>query len=211
MSLPKHIVDAIETYIPPLEGWSRPDRCCEMAELVIDIKPKVVCEIGVFGGRGTIAQGFALRENSNQGHIYGIDPWKLEYAIEGEWSENQNWWRNNIDLDDIHKRCMHAIWAHNLDQWVTIIRAASQHCFKLFPRIDILTIDGSHTEEASFRDARLYVPNVVSGGYIWADDADWQIKEGDKVIQSTQKAMRYIEESCDLVKQIGNMRLYKKR
>lgn len=209
--LSDHLKSAIETYIPPLEGWTQPDRACELAEIVIDTKPKVIVEIGTFGGRSALAMAFALRENNNGGRIYCIDPWRVDYALEGEWQANQDWYKNNIDVHEVHKRCIEAFWSHNIDDWLVVIRAASQHCFKLFPRIDVLLIDGNHSEVASLRDARLYVPNVVSGGIIMADDADWQIREGDQMIQSTQKAMQFIEQSCDLVKQSGNMRFYKKR
>lgn len=210
MSLPKHLVEAIETYLPALEGWTRPERACEMAEIIIDKKPKVVCEIGTFGGRSAVAMAFALRENNNQGKLYAIDPWRVEYALEGEWEANQSWYKNNIDIHLIHQHCIEAIWQHNLDDWLVVIRAASQHCFKLFPRIDVLLIDGNHSEIASFRDARLYVPNVVKGGVIMIDDLDWSVKNGDTAINSTAKAKEFIEQHCELIKQSGNMGFYKK-
>jgi predicted O-methyltransferase YrrM len=209
--LPAHIRDAIFAYLPPLEGWCEPERACELAELIIDNKPLTVVELGTFGGRSAIAQAFALRENNNGGKIYCVDPWRVEYALEGEWKDNQDWYKNNIDINAIHQKCMEAIWQHNLDQWLVVIRAASQNCYELFRNINILFIDGNHSEVASLRDAQLYVPNVVSGGYVWADDVDWEVREGDRVIQSTRKMLQYIEESCDPVKQIDNLRLYRKR
>lgn len=202
---------AIEEYIPILEGWTLPDRACEMAELVLTTRPKTVVEIGTFGGRSAIAMAFALRQNNNGGKIYCIDPWRLEYAKEGEWSENQKWWEQNIKLADVHQKCMEAIWSHNIDDWCVVIRAASQHCHELFRDIGLLLVDGNHSEVASLRDVQLYVPKVISGGYVLADDDNWQIPQGETVIQSTQKAMQFIEESCDLVRQSGNMRIYKKR
>lgn len=213
MSLPDHIKKAIETYVPALDGgdWAALERRCEVAEIVYDAKPKVVVEIGTFGGAGALPIAFALRENNNGGKLFCVDPWRVEYAIEGEWDANADWYKNKIDIHDIHKKAMQALWSHNVDDWLVVIRAASQHCFKLFPRIDVLIIDGCHSEVASFRDARLYVPNVVKGGWVLLDDTDWIVKEGDKTIQSTAKAMQFIEQSCNLIKQSGNMRFYKKR
>lgn len=211
MKLPKFMRAAIEEYIPPLDGWTLPDRACEMAELVLETKPQVVVEIGTFGGRSAIAMAFALRQNNNGGHIYCIDPWRLEHAIEGEWDENQKWWQKNIDIHEIHRKCMVAIWGHNIEDWLVVIRSASQYCHQLFPSIDLLLIDGNHSEVASLRDAQLYVPKIAKGGYCLMDDADWQVKEGDTFVPSTKKAMQFIEESCDLVRQSGNMRIYKKR
>lgn len=213
MSLPDHIKKAIETYVPALEGgdWATMERRCEMAEVVYDAKAHTVVEIGTFGGAGALPMAFALRENNNGGKLYCIDPWKVEYATEGEWTDNANWYKNVINIEEIHQKAMQAFWAHNLDNWLVVIRAASQHVFKLFPRIDVLSVDGNHSEVASLRDVRLYVPNVVKGGIIMLDDADWQVKQGDSVIQSTKKAQEFIEQSCDLIKQSGNMRFYKKR
>lgn len=213
MNLPNHIVDAINKYVPALDGhnWAEPERRCEMAALVYEIKPQVVVEIGTFGGASAIPIAFALRESNNGGKIYCIDPWKLEYAMEGEWEANQDWYKNNIDIDDIHKKFMHAAWSHNLDNWLVVIRAASQHCYELFPKIDVLSLDGNHSEVASLRDATLYVPRVVSGGYVLVDDQDWGVKQGDKMVPSLQKALDFIKERCDLVKQSGNMGFYRKR
>lgn len=211
MSLPQHIRDAIHHYIPSLEGWTEPERACEMAELIYDTKPKIVVEIGTFGGRSAIAQAFALRENNNGGKLYCIDPWRVEYALEGEWKANQDWYKHNIDIHEIHRKCIEAIWGHKIDDWLVVIRSASQYVHELFPAIDVLFIDGNHSEVASLRDSQLYVPRVTIGGYVLIDDTDWEVREGDSVIKSTEKAVRFIEEQCELVKQIGNMRVYRKR
>lgn len=211
MSLPRHIRDAILEYIPKMEGMSDPERYCDIAELVYDSKPKVAVEIGSFGCAGSLSMAFAIRENNNGGQLFCIDPWRLEYATEGEWTENVKWWSQNIDIHEVHKKAMMAIWAHNIDEWIVVIRAASQHCANLFPEIDFLVIDGNHSEIASFRDAHLYMPRVESGGLVLFDDADWQTREGDTVVQSTQKALALIETQAELVKQMGNMRVYRKR
>lgn len=209
--IPSYLTKAINEYLVPLDGWTTPERGCEMAEVIMEAKPKVVVEIGTFGGRSAIAQAFALRQVNNGGKLYSIDPWKLEYAMEGEWKDNRDWYKNNIDIDEIHKKCMHAFWDHNLDEWVVVIRAASQHVHQLFPSINVLVIDGNHSEVASLRDAELYVPKVVSGGYIWVDDDDWEVREGEKVVKSTAKMIEFIERDCELVKKTGNARLYKKK
>lgn len=201
--LPDHIKKAISHYLPALEGWLDAARGEEMAELIIDTKPEVVVEIGVFGGRSLVAQAFGLREN-NFGKIYGIDPWDVATAVEHfEDEKNNEWWRKNITLEDIHRGCMRAIWDHHLQPWVVIIRAASQHACQLFPNnIDVMYLDGNHSEISSCRDVENYVPRIKSGGYCWVDDCDWH---------TTQKALGMIGTMCDLVKDNGNYRLYRKR
>ncbi len=209
--IPDHIREAIENYIPSLEGWCLPERACELCEIVIEERPRVVVELGVFGGRSALAMAFGLRHNNNGGRLYAIDPWRVDYAMEGEWDANKDWYTKNIDINEIHTRAFLALSAHNIDEWLVFIRAASQHVFQLFPKINLLNIDANHSEVASYRDARLYVPNVVRGGIILLDDLDWQVKEGDKSINSTAKAREFIESQCDLVRQSGNMGIYRKK
>ena len=183
-----------------LEGWTEPQRGAEMAEFVISQRPNIIVEIGTFGARSTIAMGAALRHNQC-GKIYTIDPWRKENALEAENDANRAWW-DKLDLHKIHAGAMEAIWRHGLDEWIVVIRASSQNCWDLFRRIDILSIDGNHSEFASTRDVQLYLPAVVTGGLIFFDDADWP---------STQTAMRLLDTSCEKLKDSGNWRVYRKK
>ena len=202
MTLPKHIEDAIHEYLNHMEGWTTPERGCDMALRILETKAKVCVDIGVFAGRSTIAMGFAARQLVDS-MVYGIDPWKIDSAVEGDnVEENAKWWKERANLEQMHWQAMHSIWAHRLDKWITIIRNGSQYVHQLFPVIDFLNIDGNHTEVASCRDVELYLPKVRTGGYITADDSDWS---------STQKAMDIIAEQCELINDTGKARTYRKR
>ncbi len=105
----------------------------------------------------------------------------------------------------MHRQTMHTIWAHRLENWVTIIRNASQYVSRLFTTIDFLNIDGCHSELASCRDVILYLPKLRIGNYLMMDDCDWS---------STQKALGLIAEQCELVKTMkdkNEARVYRKR
>ncbi len=205
MSLPKHIREAVEHYIPHMEGWTEVERACEMAEKIIESKAKVSVDIGVFAGRSTIAQGFAARELGDS-IVYGIDNWNPGAAADNDdQKEGVEWWEKKSNLETIHQLAMRSIWDHRLEPWVTIIRAKSEHVHQLFPVIDFLNIDGGHSEATSCRDVHLYLPKVRSGGYVFMDDTGWP---------STQRAIRMIEEQCDLVNTVTaktESRTYKKR
>jgi predicted O-methyltransferase YrrM len=184
-----------------LEGWTTAERGVEMAELVCRHKPQTIVQIGIFGGRSLIAQAMALRHNG-MGKIYGIDPWRLDAALEGENDDNRQWWAK-VDLHAIHRLAMEAIWHYGLDSWAVVLRARSEHCPQLFAGgIDILEIDGNHSEVASCRDVELYAPMLAPGAYVHFDDADWA---------STQKALRMLEKWCGVVEDRGHYRLYKRR
>lgn len=202
--IPSHLKSIIERELsmtPPIlcEGWTTPERGIEMAELVLDTKPETIVEIGCFGARSTIAMGLALKE-LGKGKIYTIDPWKKEAALEGENQANQDWW-SKVDLNWVHTKAMEAIWRNGLDEYVTVIRAHSHYINGLFSSINLGIIDGNHSEVASCRDVEKFLPDICIGGHIWFDDSDWP---------STQKALDMIAKECELVKDGGSYRIYKK-
>ncbi len=174
--------------IPKMEGWLTPERAVEQYELIRLTQPTTVVEIGVFGGRGMLAKCLALRANG-KGKWFGIDPWKLDNALEGENDPaNDKWWKENVDLEKMHRLTMEAIWKHKLDDVAIVIRSASQHLPRLFPGgIDMVEIDGAHSELASCRDVNLYLPQLNHNGYVLMDDTDWP---------TTQKAQALVMEQC---------------
>ncbi len=202
--LPDHIKSAIDEYSPKLGDWLGLERAYEMAEMILERKPKVCVEIGTFKGNSMLVQAFALRENNDGGKLYCIDPWSVADATEGNNDpENNKWWSSAISLNQVHQECMEAIWQHHLEPWVVVIRAASQYCHELFRHdIDWIYIDGSHAEVPSCRDVENYVPRVKPGGTVLFDDAGWA---------TTQKALGLIETMCSLEKDGGHYRIYRKR
>lgn len=188
--------------VTKMEGWCSEEKALSMAELILETFPKTVVEIGVFGGRSLVPQAIALHE-MGAGVVYGIDPWQLDAAIEGEnGSANDDWWKKNVQLNEIHQLCMAEIWKHKLDERCVVIRSCSQFCANLFTEIDILHIDGNHSELTSCRDAQLYGPKVRKGGYIWFDDTDWD---------TTKKAVQFLEEIADKIREVGSCSLYQRR
>jgi predicted O-methyltransferase YrrM len=193
--------EGITNAVNSLEGWTTPERALEMAELILEHKPKIVVELGVFGGRSLIPMAMALRHSNHGGKIFGVDPWKIEAALEAENEKNREWWKG-IDLEQIRRGAVNAIWAHLLDPWAVILQTSSQYAADVWAVIDILNIDGNHSEIASCRDVELYLPKVPIGGFIWMDDCDWP---------STQRALRMLDKSCECLKDAKTYRLYRKR
>jgi predicted O-methyltransferase YrrM len=186
-----------------ITGWLDPGVAEAMRKLILDTKPNVCVEIGVFAGKSLVNAAKALKENG-KGVIYGIDPWEHDEAVRGlsPIEEDPLFW-NNIDLDAVHWECVRAIWENDLREYAVIIRAASQHCYRLFRKksIDILYIDGGHSEESSYRDVEIYLPRVKIGGHIWFDDANWA---------STQKAVDVLKKDCIWKKDFGHCHLYQR-
>ena len=186
--------------INSLKGWCSTAKAEAMASLICAIKPKLCVELGIFGGRSLVAQGMALKEVGS-GAIWGIDPWTHQAATEGNNDpENDKWWCS-LDMDAIRNEAMDVISRHALWERVHVIVAKSQDCVGMFHDIDILHQDSNHSEEISCDEAARWLPHLRMGGYLWFDDADWK---------ETQKAIRYVENYCVRVMDVGNCRLYQK-
>jgi cephalosporin hydroxylase len=183
-----------------IPGWLTEEVGAAMRNLIWKVKPSVCVEIGVFAGRSLINTALALKENDH-GIVYGIDPWRLDVAIECSSPEEFDW--TQVDLDAVHYDCMQAITQHDLHDYVIIIRAASWAAAHLFGwgRIDVLYIDGGHSEEQSTSDVDMYMPRVKSHGHIWMDDTNYE---------SLKKALLLVEQDCTLVRDYGHSRLYRK-
>lgn len=198
----------IETLIPKMEGWAMVPKALAMAELILEAKPLIVVELGVFGGRSLLPQALALRE-AGQGIIYGVDPMQIAPATEGEIGEaNLQWWMKDCPLHTIHEGAMQAMWREGLEPWFIYIRATAEHAAHMFKSIDMLHFDQNHSETASMRDIQIYYPLVKPGGHIWFDDVNWE---------TTKKAQEWLhEQGAETIKDLstgdGTMicRLYRK-
>lgn len=175
----------------PMEGWCTPEKAAHLYELVNAraLEHTVSCvEIGVFGGRSLVAMAMAVKD-AGAGFVVGIDPYTAQSAIE----HNDNdvvleWWGKLVDLETIYLGCQRFIHAYNLMHCCALLRTSSEHVSHLFPQIDVLHIDGNHSETTSVRDVRLYAPRVRAGGYIIFDDANWP---------STQRAVEMLNFYAD--------------
>ncbi len=170
----------------PLEGWCTPEKACVMADLVLEHKPKLVVETGIFGGKSAIPLAMALRETGS-GVIYGIDPWSVEDAIAGEQGpEHVEWWSKKVDLDAIYAGFVKSTMNLNLGKYLRWIYANSTQAAKMFPErsIDFFHQDSNHSEQISCAEAKLWAPLMKRKSFWVFDDSDWC---------STQKALGLIE------------------
>lgn len=197
--LPAALAHWIASEVPKLEGWLSPEQAAQMAELVVRTKPAVAVEIGVFGGRAVLTHALAM-QHIGHGQIFGIDPWKTDAACEGYPVDHQAWWAA-VDWPKIFQGAAEGIWRNKVEQRAVLIRARSEHCVTLFREIDILCIDGNHSEESSCRDVANYLPLLRPGGYLWFDDPS----------STTMAALGMIEAKCERVLDAWKYRLYQKR
>ena len=182
-------------------GWCSAEKATSIYELIKRTKASLCVEIGVFGGSSFFPQAIAIQE-LGFGKVAGIDPWKTTCAVESMCNvENIHWW-SSVDLESICHDFMSRRSRLGLDGCTAILREKSADAAGSFAddSINVLHIDGNHSESISSSDAFLYLPKVKLQGHIFFDDIFW-IEKGE--VPSTNKALNYLLEFCDPVRHVG--------
>jgi len=194
------------TILPSLPGWCSREKAENFVDLVVHVKPKVCVEIGVFGGASAIPVALALKY-LGAGVLYAIDPWDKLECIKGfdpvAEQKHVEWW-SRVRLNHISIQFKAALQEYELVDHCIAMQMTSEKAANRIGAIDILYIDGNHSESSSSQDVALYLPKVPPGGYIWINDAN---------CNGSRKIMPVLLQECDFVKAIdqGNCFLFRKR
>jgi cephalosporin hydroxylase len=194
------------TVLPSLQGWCSKEKALNFMELVLEEKPKICVEIGVFGGSSIFPVASALKF-LEQGVVIGIDPWdKLECLKNLTLKEDEKhieWW-GKVPMDTVYQSYLSMLRRFGLDKYCKTIKKTAENAASEIQEIDILYLDAIYSEESALGILKLYMPKVRSGGYVWINDA-----YGEKTVLGCD----LILESCDFIKEIdgGNCLLFKKR
>jgi len=158
-------------------------------DLIYEVNPAVCVEVGVFGGSSIYPTASALKF-LNRGTVYAIDSWSAPDCLEGYPSNDPNYqWWGSVDLETVYLSFVKMLNRFQLDPYCIVMRTTGLKALDQFANesIDILHIDGNHTEDAALSDAQMYLPKVKKGGYIWFDDADWS---------TTRRAWEFLNLHC---------------
>lgn len=208
-SLPAEIDVYISHILPNTEGWCTVDKAKALACHVLEHKPSICVEIGVFAGRSLFAIALALRHNK-AGHALGIDPWSAVASIEGfqEDPPNRDWW-SKCDHHYIFREFIRVREHLKLEPWIDFLACTSQQALAMLNIvkerycarfIDLLHIDGNHSEKQALFDVEHYVPMVSPGGFVFFDDTDWT---------TTKLAQNLLAQLCDQTGMVGNCGVYR--
>lgn len=134
-------------------------------------------EVGVFGGRSLFAIALAMKENGGGGATWGIDPWSVEAAVEGDVGfENKDWWMKNVDLEKIYRGFLSDILALELSKHCYFLRERGEVAVELFKdnSIDFFHLDSNHSELVSCRDVGIWRKKLTKNAVWVMDDTDWE-------------------------------------
>lgn len=196
--------EKVKKILPGVHGWCSEEKANKLIDYILDENLKTIVEIGVFGGSSLLPQVFAVRMlDAAKGKVYGIDPWAKDAALEEmKGKENLEWW-GKLNLEEIYQHCVGNLIKYDLMSNCELIRAKSEDVVDRFENesIDLLHVDGNHSEALSYKDVTLYISKVKPGGLVVFDDIWWT--EGDSVV-TTRKALLFLFEHCDKIDIINN-------
>ncbi len=198
--------ERVAYFLPSIHGWCSKEKAMSFMDLVFETKPKLCVEVGVYGGSSIFPVATALKL-LGEGVVVGVDPWDklecLKYFDPVEDAKDLEWW-GKINLSFIYTSYITMLKRFELEECCITMKTTSEKAALVLDNIDILYLDGNHAEVVMEKDAKLYLPKVRSGGYIWINDSLWK---------QTQKAIDILSEQCDVIKLIdnGNCILFRKR
>ena len=196
--------ERIDAALSPLHGWTTPEKGVRLADLVVETQADISVEIGVFGGRGTIAMAIG-HQLLHKGYVVGIDPWEVQASLDGvNDPANDEWWRA-VDYDAIYEHFLSALVHNGVARFCRVMRERSDSAVRLFgdATISVLHQDGNHSETVSASEVATWAPKLRSGGYWIADDTDWA---------TTSLSLKMLSDTgFDLVEDHGGWRVYRKR
>jgi len=174
-----------------LDGWCSYEKAAVLIDAILKTKPETIVEIGVYGGKSLVPMAYALEMNG-KGLIYGIDPWDTTESLKGIKNESSEYfWGSYVDHQVVMQNLINKILQFKLQKRITLIRNSSLEAPPI-EDIDILHIDGNHSDEASYIDVTKWVPLVKKGGLIILDDMTWY--EENAFTQA--RSIDYLNEHC---------------
>ena len=157
-----------------LDGWCSYGKAIHLAQIIIDHRPEVIVEVGVFGGRSAIAMAMAC-QHAYTGKVHAIDPWTKAAALEGGTNpENDAWW-SALDIDKIYRTFMSNVRTLGVEDWIEVHRVHDVDALPLFRdgSVNLFHLDSNHSEAVSVRSVRDWIPKVAAGGFVFFDDISW--------------------------------------
>lgn len=177
----KDLFDRVKASLATGGDWCTTEKAVTLAALVVSLRPKVVVEIGVWGGSSLVPMALAAKElgtwtdpisqRASSCKVIAIDPWDPVASIEGQDPVNAAWWGEKQRHVWAYETFLQRLKMFELEDVVEIRRERSD--VSVSPSgIGLLHVDGNHGEQA-VADVLRFSPNVRAGGIVILDDYHW--------------------------------------
>lgn len=191
-------------------GWCSKEKREAIIALILNAKPRICVEVGVFGGSSFLPMALAL-SHLQAGKAYAIDSWSntdcIKYMPDDDL--NKSWWAR-INLSFIEESFTQKIQSRKLKKICTVYKQDSVKAASNFKNnsIEFLHWDGNHSLKGAQKEFQAYVPKVKSGGYILVSDVMWLASNKNPI----QEAVEELFKTCELIDFLedGNVLLFQK-
>ena len=184
------------------QGWNseRP----LFRELVDQVRPRLVIEVGTWKGASAIHMGRHLQKKCPQAKILAIDTWlgALEF-----WERDQNpglykALRHRHGRPDIYDQFLFNVLHTGLEEMIIpfpqTALIAARWLSRRGVRAELIYIDGSHDAEDVALDLKNYYAILADGGMIFGDDynsADGGVRDAVEAFAAKKKLTAAVKES----------------
>lgn len=169
-------------------GWCGVEKGLMLYQYVVETKPKLAVDVGVFSGKSTFSLAYGMRDN-NSGLVVAVDSWSQPDCVVDSDAPTVQWWSENVNLENVYLEFLTHLTTTGLAKWIRILRMTSYQAAMIIDEpIQVLHIDGNHAEWSSTSDVALWLPKLAINGILCMDDFDWQ---------STQIAVGFVKKFCE--------------
>jgi hypothetical protein len=158
----------IKDTLPGIQGWCSENKAFTLASIIIGLRLKVSCEIGVFHGRSCFPM--ARAHCCVGGKVVAIDPWSAKEASNGYTGANYSYWNTTQRMQNAEQQFRNLIANYDLGPWVDIRKERSDDVVPF--ECELLHVDGQHTQQA-VRDVQRFTSKMPAGGIVFLDDINW--------------------------------------
>jgi hypothetical protein len=170
-------VENVKRLLAEVPHWCPLEKAQRIYDLVLERKPALCVEIGVYGGGSFFAFAFALKK-LGKGMLVGIDPWTCESAMQGVNDD----FAKKTDFEEVYTTFVKVREREKLTGCTLVIRDRAENAGWFFEDnystdnviIDILHVDGNHSFDSVVKDLMLYLPRMKENGIIIIDDINWK-------------------------------------
>ena len=168
-----------------ITGWCELPKALELAAAVVALKPLLIVELGVWGGKSLIPMALACQA-VGRGVVMAVDPWSPVASCEGYDAVNARWWGAQ-DHERVYRDFIGHLDRLDLRTRVDVWRGRSDEV-DVPMGIGLLHIDGQHSEQAA-RDVARWAHRVHLGGLVCMDDLEWTVDGVPHVAHAVQSLL----------------------
>jgi predicted O-methyltransferase YrrM len=177
----KSLVEAdtlIDAQLTSLPGWCDPYKAKRIMRIAIEaaaLGGRRAVELGVYGGRSLVAIALGLKL-AGHGTIDGIDSWSREDCLEGEQAAvYRKLWGEDTDYESLVRHTLDGIKKFDVQDVARVVRKRTTDAVNDYEdkSIDLIHLDGNHTELVSCRDITAWLPKMATQAIWIADDTNW--------------------------------------